>query len=150
MRQLDNILLSSYKKVYFLGIGGIGMSALAKYFLAENYEVGGYDKTNTKLTDQLIEAGAEIHFEDLGAGVPEKFKDKSNTLIIRTPAVPADFGELLYFQNAGYSLFKRSEILGILTRNYKGLGIAGTHGKTTTSTLLAHILKESELHCNAF
>ena len=150
MRQLDNILLSSYKKVYFLGIGGIGMSALAKYFLAENYEVGGYDKTNTKLTDQLIEAGAEIHFEDLGAGVPEKFKDKSNTLIIRTPAVPADFGELLYFQNAGYSLFKRSEILGILTRNYKGLGIAGTHGKTTTSTLLAHILKGSELHCNAF
>jgi UDP-N-acetylmuramate--alanine ligase len=150
MSLLDNISLSSYNRVYFLGIGGIGMSALAKYFISENYIVGGYDKTPTRLTDELIQLGAEIHFEDLGENVPEKFTLKAETLIIRTPAVPKEFGELLFFQKNEFSMFKRSEILGILTRNYKGLGVAGTHGKTTTSSLLAHILNESEIKCNAF
>jgi UDP-N-acetylmuramate--alanine ligase len=150
MSKLDNISLSSFKKVYFLGIGGIGMSALAKYFLAEGFEVGGYDKTPSSITENLNELGAEIHFEDLGKNIPNKYSNKEETLVIRTPAVPVDFSELLFFQKHDFSLFKRSEILGILTRNYKGLGVAGTHGKTTTSCLLAHMLNESDLKCNAF
>lgn len=149
MSKLDNITLSQYKQVYFLGIGGIGMSALAKYFLSEGKEVLGYDKTPSNITNDLIGLGAKIHFEDKNETV-EALVNKSSTLVIRTPAVPPNFGELIYLQNNGYQLFKRSEVLGILTRNYKGLGVAGTHGKTTTSCLLAHILNESPLHCNAF
>lgn len=150
MSKLDNISLSEFKKVYFLGIGGIGMSALAKYFIAEGFDVAGYDKTPSTITDNLSELGAKIHFDDLGDRIPDNYKDLAKTLVIRTPAVPVDFGELLFFQREEYSIFKRSEILGILTRNYKGLGVAGTHGKTTTSCLLAHMLNESELKCNAF
>ncbi|MFA7274262.1 MAG: UDP-N-acetylmuramate--L-alanine ligase [Crocinitomicaceae bacterium] len=149
MNQLDKIALNDFSQVYFLGIGGIGMSALAKYFLSENKVVLGYDKTPSPITEDLISLGAQIHFEDW-ANQLASLVSIETTLIIRTPAVPANFGELVYFQEKGYSLFKRSEILGILTRNYKGLGVAGTHGKTTTSTMLAHLLNESSLHCNAF
>lgn len=149
MSKLDNIALSKYTKVYFLGIGGIGMSALAKYFISEGKEVLGYDKTPSTITDDLLKLGGKIHFEDLGNGVKE-ITSKENTLVIRTPAVPVNFGELLAFQEEEFQIFKRSEVLGILTRNYKGLGVAGTHGKTTTSCLLAHVLNESSLHCNAF
>lgn len=149
MSKLNNITLSKYSKVYFLGIGGIGMSALAKYFISEGKEVLGYDKTPSTITDDLLKLGGKIHFEDLGSQV-KKLAPKSDTLVIRTPAVPVSFGELLVFQSEEYQIFKRSEILGILTRNYKGLGVAGTHGKTTTSCLLAHVLNESSLHCNAF
>ncbi|MGJ8660769.1 MAG: UDP-N-acetylmuramate--L-alanine ligase, partial [Bacteroidota bacterium] len=149
MNKLDNISLSEFKNVYFLGIGGIGMSALAKYFISEKYNVSGYDRTPSPITDELINLGASIHFQDNGNSVKETIT-KKDTLVIRTPAVPVNFGELLCFQENEYQIFKRSEILGILTRNYKGLGVAGTHGKTTTSCLLAHILNESTLHCNAF
>jgi len=149
LSKLDNITLSKYSKVYFLGIGGIGMSALAKYFLSEGKEVLGYDKTQSTITDDLLRLGGKIHFEDLGNQIRE-LTSKSDTLVIRTPAVPVNFGELLAFQSEEYQIFKRSEVLGILTRNYKGLGVAGTHGKTTTSCLLAHVLNESSLHCNAF
>jgi len=149
LSKLNNITLSKYSKVYFLGIGGIGMSALAKYFISEGKEVLGYDKTPSTITDDLLKLGGKIHFEDLGSQV-KKLAPKSDTLVIRTPAVPVSFGELLVFQSEEYQIFKRSEILGILTRNYKGLGVAGTHGKTTTSCLLAHVLNESSLHCNAF
>lgn len=150
MSPLDNISLSSYKKVYFLGIGGIGMSALAKYFLSEGFNVLGYDKTSTKITDELIKSGAEIHYTDLSIEVEKLIPNKAETLIIRTPAIPLEFEELIYLSERGYSMFKRSEILGILTRNYKGLGVAGTHGKTTTSCLLAHMLNESDIRSNAF
>jgi|TARA_R110000737_G_scaffold134970_1_gene166155 UDP-N-acetylmuramate--alanine ligase len=149
LSKLDNITLSHYNQVYFLGIGGIGMSALAKYFISEGKEVLGYDKTPSGITDNLNALGAKIHFDDKGETVGELI-NKNETLVIRTPAVPVNFGELTYFQSNGYQLFKRSEVLGILTRNYKGLGVAGTHGKTTTSCLLAHVLNESPLHCNAF
>ena len=149
MSKLDNITLSKYSKVYFLGIGGIGMSALAKYFISEGKEVLGYDKTPSTITDDLIKLGGKIHFEDLGNKATD-FAFKTDTLVIRTPAVPTNFGELLAFQTKEYQIFKRSEILGILTRNYKGLGVAGTHGKTTTSCLLAHVLNESSIQCNAF
>lgn len=150
MRNLENIQLSKFTQVYFLGIGGIGMSALAKYFLSEKYEVIGYDKTPSSITDELIHSGAAIHFEDWADKLGDLLAFPDQTLVIRTPAVPNDFGELRFLEQAHFSIFKRSEILGILTHNYKGLGVAGTHGKTTTSSLLAHILNESELHCNAF
>ncbi len=150
MSQLDDITLSSFKKVYFLGIGGIGMSALARYFLSENFEVIGYDKTPSKITEELISVGAQIHFEDSGERVYDMLPNVTETLVIRTPAVPAEFGELVALETKGYAIFKRSEALGILTRNFKGLGVAGTHGKTTTSCLLAHMLNESDVKSNAF
>ncbi|MBI1836117.1 MAG: UDP-N-acetylmuramate--L-alanine ligase [Flavobacteriia bacterium] len=147
---LKNIQLSTYNKAYFVGAGGIGMSALARYFKSLGWKVGGYDKTATPLTESLIAEGIDIHFEDLGSEIPTEFKEKETTLVIFTPAIPKNNGELNYFMNTGFHLFKRSQILGIITANSLGLGVAGTHGKTTTSTLLAHILNESHLKCNAF
>jgi len=150
MDKLDNIQLSQFNRAYFIGIGGIGMSALARYFKAIGWEVAGYDKTPSPLTVELQNEGIEVHFEDLGPSIPKQFKVKEETLVIYTPAVPKNLGELLYFQHAEAHLFKRSEVLGLLTRQSKGLGVAGTHGKTTTSSMLAHILNESQLKCNAF
>lgn len=147
---LKNIQLSNFKRAYFVGIGGIGMSALARYFYSLGWEVSGYDKTPTALTSALENEGISIHFEDLGSNIPEQFKEKESTLVVYTPAIPKTHGELLYFQNNNFQLFKRSQVLGLLTHNSKGLGVAGTHGKTTTSTLLAHILNESETKCDAF
>jgi len=142
--------LEAYKRVYFLGIGGIGMSALARYFKLKGLEVAGYDKTPSPLTTALQEEGIVVHFEDLGPSVAAGFRDKAETLVVYTPAVPKNLGELLFFQHGAFDLLKRAQVLGMITRSSKGLGVAGTHGKTTTSTLLTHILNESSVKCNAF
>lgn len=144
------INLESIDNVYFLGAGGIGMSALVRYFLSLGKKVGGYDKTPSPLTEQLIKEGLEIHFEDLGSAIPSTFIDKEKTLVVYTPAIPKQLGELKFFQQTGFTILKRAEVLGVLTQNSTGLGVAGTHGKTTTSTLLAHILNESTQKCAAF
>jgi UDP-N-acetylmuramate--alanine ligase len=142
--------LNTYKNIYFLGIGGIGMSALARYFNLRNFNVAGYDKTPSPLTDELQKEGINCHFEDLDTNVPSEFQDKTNTLVIYTPAIPKGLGELVYFQEQGFDLLKRAQALGLITKNSKGLGVAGTHGKTTTSTMLTHILNDSHLKCSAF
>ncbi len=150
MINLKDIQLSDFKRAYFVGVGGIGMSALARYFYSLGWEVAGYDKTPSALTSALEKEGIIIHFEDLGDSIAEQFKEKESTLVIYTPAIPKTHKELLYFQSNDFKLFKRSQVLGLLTHNSKGLGVAGTHGKTTTSTLLAHILNESSVKCDAF
>ena len=150
MTRAKELSLQQFSRAYFLGIGGIGMSALARYFNMLGWEVAGYDKTSTPLTDELIREGIAVHFEDRGPVIPEQFKIKESTLVVYTPAIPKNMGELLFFQHSEANLFKRSEVLGMITRQSKGLGVAGTHGKTTTSSMLAHILSQSELGCNAF
>jgi UDP-N-acetylmuramate--alanine ligase len=144
------IQLSNFNSVYFLGIGGIGMSALARYFNESGYHVGGYDKTPSPLISELIQEGCEIHFDDLAEKIPERFRQRKATLIVLTPAIPSNHGELNFLRNEGFTILKRSEVLGLLTRSLKGLCVAGTHGKTTTSSLLAHILHSSSWKCNAF
>lgn len=141
--------LNSIQRIYFIGIGGIGMSALARYFHAKGLLVAGYDKTPSPLTDELVAEGMQVHFDDLGELVPEAFRQTVGTLVVFTPAVPKTMGELLFFQRS-HTVMKRSEVLGLITRSSKGLGVAGTHGKTTTSTLLAHVLNESHVKCSAF
>lgn len=141
---------NQYKSVYFLGIGGIGMSALARFFNYHGLQVGGYDKTPSSLTAKLIEEGCQIHFEDLGEEIPESFNNNQNTLVVFTPAVPKTHKEYNYFLKNNFKIYKRAEVLGILTRQSKGLCVAGTHGKTTTSSILAHILNQSSWGCNAF
>jgi UDP-N-acetylmuramate--alanine ligase len=146
----ENIRLTDFKSVYFIGIGGIGMSALARYFMTCGYNVGGYDKTPSSLTEELIREGCLIHFEDLKNEIPSQFADKNSTLVILTPAIPKEHGELNYLIHQGFTILKRSEVLGLITKSLKGLCVAGTHGKTTTSTMLAHILNSSIWKCNAF
>lgn len=141
--------LETYKNIYFLGIGGIGMSALARYFNLKGLQVGGYDKTPSPLTNALEKEGISVHFEDLGDRIPTAYADPNETLVIYTPAIKT-LGEFSYFQANNFTCIKRAEALGLITRSSKGLGVAGTHGKTTTSTLLTHILHESHLQCNAF
>lgn len=138
------------KSIYFVGAGGIGMSALERYFKAEGYKVGGYDKTPSSLTETLISEGIDIHFEDDIEAVDPVFKNPDETIICYTPAIPKDHGELCYFQQNGFKVMKRSHLLGIITREKRGLCISGTHGKTTTSSMVAHILKQSHIDCNAF
>ena len=138
------------KSIYFVGAGGIGMSALERYFKAEGYKVGGYDKTPSSLTETLISEGIDIHFEDDIEAVDPVFKNPDETIICYTPASPKDHGELCYFQQNGFKVMKRSQLLGIITREKRGLCISGTHGKTTTSSMVAHILKQSHIDCNAF
>lgn len=142
--------MDQFKRAYFLGIGGIGMSALARYFNGLGWEVAGYDKTASELTRQLEQEGIAVHYEDWNSSVPQQFTNDTSTLVVYTPAVPKNLGELLHFQHLGVELFKRSEVLGIITRASKGLGVAGTHGKTTTSSMLTHILNGSQLGCTAF
>lgn len=139
-----------YKNYYFLGIGGIGMSALARYFHAKGFQVAGYDRTATQLTGELEAEGIAIHYDDSVAQIPELYLHKEETVIIYTPAIPKDHSEYCYFVDQGYTLFKRAQLLGQVTRHERALCIAGTHGKTTTSTMTAHLLKQSHVDCNAF
>ncbi|MCC8153818.1 MAG: UDP-N-acetylmuramate--L-alanine ligase [Tannerellaceae bacterium] len=138
------------KAVYFVGAGGIGMSALIRYYLSKGKKVGGYDKTPSALTEQLIEEGAEIHYEDDAKLIPAVYLDPATTLIVYTPAVPDSHTELNYFRSNGFTILKRAQVLGEITHESKGLCIAGTHGKTTTSSMIAHLLKQSHVDCNAF
>lgn len=143
--------LKDIKYFYFLGIGGIGMSALARYFKAMGKDVSGYDKTQTKLTDEIIKEGINIHFEDNIKKIqPEILNFKDETIIIYTPAVPKDHSEYQFFNANGFNIKKRSEVLGMITQDTYTIAVAGTHGKTTTSTLIAHILKSSGVDCSAF
>lgn len=138
------------KAVYFVGIGGIGMSAIARYFLHQGLTVGGYDRTASDLTRKLEEEGAQIHYEENIEMIPAKCRIKENTLVIYTPAIPAEHQELVYFRSEGFEIQKRAQVLGTLTRAHKGLCVAGTHGKTTTSSMAAHLLHQSSIDCNAF
>ena len=149
MEQNKN-LFSGFKNVYFIGIGGIGMSALARYFNNLGFKVAGYDKNASDLTNKLEAEGCLIHYEDLGEEIPNEFKNKATTFVVFTPAIPEDMKELFYFISNEFTVYKRAEVLGILTRQSKGLCVAGTHGKTTTSSMLAHILDHSLWKCNAF
>lgn len=141
----------SYKYVYFLGIGGIGMSNLARYFLSKKLPVWGYDRTKTALTLQLQEEGAQIHYQDDPEEIPSLVRDNPNqVLVVLTPAIPSESRELAFFKAHHYTIKKRSEVLGIITQQSKSLCCAGTHGKTTTSSMLAHILTTSTVKCCAF
>ncbi|MCU0347015.1 MAG: UDP-N-acetylmuramate--L-alanine ligase [Saprospiraceae bacterium] len=138
--------LKSIKKIYFLGIGGIGMSALARYFLMKGCEVSGYDKTETTLTKKLVKEGMTVHY---GAADLTKIPAGLD-LVVWTPAIPRDFEELLHFQNSNIPLKKRAEVLGIISRSQRTIAVAGTHGKTTTSSLVTHILRTGGVKCTAF
>lgn len=140
---MDNKL----KSVYFIGIGGIGMSAIARWYKFRGYEVSGYDRTPSPLTASLEQEGICVHYEDDCSRIPS---DVESTLVIYTPAIPADMGELVYVREHGYKVVKRSLALGEITRDQSCLAVAGTHGKTTTSTLIAHILTDSGEGCSAF
>lgn len=142
--------LSQFEHIYFLGIGGIGMSALARYFNVSDKIVSGYDRTPSKLTDQLIDEGIAIHFEDLGNAIAKEVSNKERTLIVYTPAIPLEMEEKRYFESNGFTMMKRAAVLGLITENFKSLAVAGTHGKTTTSAMLAHVLMQTEEKCNAF
>ena len=142
--------IQKIKSVYFVGVGGIGMSALARYFLSINKSVAGYDRTATDLTEALNKEGAAIHYEDNVAFIPAYCKDPQQTLVVYTPAIPASHTELCYFRDNQFEIKKRAEVLGIITRYSKGICFAGTHGKTTTSSMAAHLLKQSTVDCNAF
>ena len=136
--------------VYFIGAGGIGMSAIARYFIKRGLVVAGYDKTPSDLTRQLEREGMLIHYEENLDEIPHACKQPQSSLIIYTPAIPADHKELVFFRENGFEIQKRAQVLGTLTREHKGLCVAGTHGKTTTSTMCAHIMHQSHLDCNAF
>lgn len=142
--------LGKINSVYFLGIGGIGMSALARFFLANGKKVGGYDKTSTALTLELEKQGMEIHFEDTIRLIPSGYMDSNSTLIVRTPAVPDDHTEYIYFLKNGFSIMKRAEVLGIIFNAKKGIAIAGTHGKTSVTTFTSYLLRECGIDCSAF
>lgn len=142
--------VNTLKAVYFIGAGGIGMSALVRYFLSKGKKVAGYDRTPSELTQKLNEEGAAIHYEENTALIPDDFKQPETTLIIYTPAIPASHQELTYFRENGFEIQKRAQVLGMLTRTERGMCVAGTHGKTTTSTMAAHLLHQSHVTCNAF
>lgn len=140
----------NYKNIYFLGIGGIGMSAIARYFAAKGYAVAGYDRTRSRLCEELEAEGIAIHYTDDVAQIAPEFLHNESTLVVYTPAIPAEHSEFVYFRQHGFTIEKRAQVLGEITRVERGLCVAGTHGKTTTSTMLAHLLKQSHVDCNAF
>ena len=142
--------VNTLKSVYFIGAGGIGMSALVRYFLSKGKKVGGYDRTPSELTMKLIEEGADIHYEEAPEKIPGEFKNPESTLVVYTAAMPEDHILLQYFRKHGFTIYKRAQVLGMLTRSSKGLCAAGTHGKTTTSTMTAHLLHQSQVGCDAF
>ena len=144
-------LEQTIKNVYFLGIGGIGMSALARYFKAKGYKVAGYDRTLSALTQKMqAEEEIRINYIDEEEEIPAEFRDKTTTLVVYTPAIPGDNRQRAYFVGAGFDLHKRAEVLGMISRKGKAICVAGTHGKTTVSTLTAFLLKNSTVGCNAF
>lgn len=142
--------LKDIKAVYFIGAGGIGMSAIARYFLHIGCVVAGYDKTSSDLTKQLQKEGMNIHYEENVDLIPNACRNKVNTLIIYTPAIPVSHKELVFFKENGFEIQKRAQVLGTLTRTHRGLCFAGTHGKTTTSSMCAHIMHQSSVGCTAF
>ena len=142
--------MTQKENIYFIGVGGIGMSALARYFLANGHRVGGYDKTETALTKKLSKEGVEIHYKDDISLVDNSFKDRNKTLVVYTPAIPNKHVEFNYFKQEGFELLKRSQVLGRITESNKSVGVAGTHGKTTISTIIAHIFKYCEVPFTAF
>nr|MBP7472084.1 UDP-N-acetylmuramate--L-alanine ligase [Prevotella sp.] len=142
--------LKEIKAVYFVGAGGIGMSSIARYFIKKGLVVAGYDKTPSELTKQLEKEGMLIHYEEDIDAIPHACKYPESTLVIFTPAIPENHKELVFFRNGNFEIEKRAQVLGTLTRTHKGLCVAGTHGKTTTSTMAAHILHQSHVDCNAF
>ena len=142
--------LKDIKAVYFVGAGGIGMSAIARYFIKKGLVVAGYDKTPSDLTKRLETEGMLIHYEENVDEIPHECKKKESCLVIYTPAIPVEHKELKFFRENGFEIQKRAQVLGTLTQSHKGLCVAGTHGKTTTSTMCAHIMHQSHLDCNAF
>ena len=142
--------INTIKTVYFVGAGGIGMSALIRYFLSKGKLVAGYDRTPSDLTGQLNREGAAIHYEDDVALIPDAFKDPKQTLVVYTPAIPESHTELTFFRQKGFEVMKRARVLGEITNCSRALCVAGTHGKTTTSSMIAHLLKQSHVDCNAF
>jgi UDP-N-acetylmuramate--alanine ligase len=141
--------LHNIKNIYFLGVGGIGMSALARYFKHAGKEVAGYDKTSSKLTEELEREGIHIHYSENISLIPSSFT-KENTLIVLTPAVPAEHKEFIYFKEHNFTILKRAQVLGMICKSSKGIAVAGTHGKTTTSSMIAHLLKVGDLDPSAF
>ncbi len=144
------MIWANLDSVYFIGAGGIGMSALARYFVSQGKQVAGYDRVSTALTDKLSLEGISIGFEDGAELIPEGFQNPDRTLIVYTPAVPKDHQQLAYFRKRGFRVIKRSAALGEIFNSGRGVGVAGTHGKTSISTMLAHIVHKSNLGCNAF
>lgn len=142
--------MNKFTRYYFLGIGGIGMSALARYYKTQGFEVAGYDRTSTRLTDDMKLEGIQVSFDEVVEAIPESYLNKSKTLVVLTPAIPQNHPQLIYFRENGYVIMKRAEVLGQITRSSKGICIGGTHGKTTTSTITAHLLYQSKVNCNAF
>jgi len=144
------MIWANLNNVYFIGVGGIGMSALARYFVSQGKTVAGYDRVSTKLTDQLHREGVDLFFEDRSQLIPKTFRNPDRTLVVYTPAIPEDHQQLNYFRRGGFRVIKRSVALGEVFNTGRGVGVAGTHGKTSISTMLAHILHSSILGCNAF
>jgi len=144
------MIWTNLDSVYFIGVGGIGMSALARYFVSQGKLVAGYDRVSTPLTDQLVREGVDIHFEDRSQLITQAFRNPERTLVIYTPAIPEKHQQLNYFRRGGFRVIKRSVALGEVFNTGRGVGVAGTHGKTSISTMLAHILHSSILGCNAF
>ncbi|HFS67800.1 MAG TPA: UDP-N-acetylmuramate--L-alanine ligase, partial [Flavobacteriia bacterium] len=145
-----NIHISNYTHLYFVGIGGIGMSALAKYFVVSGKKVAGYDKVASLITKSLIEQGVAIHYKEDIQEIPDDFFNPSTTLVIYTPAIPNDHKELNYFKKHNFKILKRAQVLGLITKESFCFAVAGTHGKTTTSTILGHILKETGVNATSF
>lgn len=144
-------IADSIKNIYFLGIGGIGMSALARYFKAKGYQVAGYDRTASPLTHKMeTEEGILINYQDDEEMIGEAYRSPEDTLVVYTPAIPTDNRQAAFFQHRGFELHKRAEVLGMISRQGKAICVAGTHGKTTVSTLTAYLLYHSSVGCNAF
>ena len=141
--------IKNIKAVYFIGAGGIGMSAIARYFIKKGYVVAGYDKTPTPLTQQLEKEGMLLHYEEDVKEIPQACKNPKSCLVVYTPAIPSDHQELVFFQQNGFEIQKRAQLLGTLTQSLKGLCFAGTQCKTTTSIMCSHINHQSHPHCNA-
>ena len=142
--------MKEFDSIYFVGAGGIGMAALERYFLSRGKRVAGYDRTPSELTDALVNEGVEIVFDEDPALIPDYCRDPQRTLVVYTPAVPAEHAGLCYFREHGFEVVKRARVLGVITEHSKSLCFAGTHGKTTTSSMAAHMLHDSGMGCNAF